>query len=64
MGQAVGVRDDDVFVSWLPLYHGMGLISAWLSSLHHGLPLVVMSPLDFLGHPESWLWALHAGAER
>lgn len=59
MGQAVGVRDDDVFVSWLPLYHDMGLIAAWLSSLYHGRPLVVMSPLDFLEHPQSWLWALH-----
>ena len=59
MGQAIGVRDDDVFVSWLALYHDMGLIAAWLSSLYHGRPLVVMSPLDFLEHPESWLWALH-----
>ena len=59
IGQAVGVRDDDVFVSWLPLYHDMGLIAAWMSSLYYARPLVLMSPLDFLEHPESWLWALH-----
>ncbi len=59
MGEAIGVRDDDVFVSWLPLYHDMGLIAAWMSSLYYGRPLVLMSPLDFLAHPDSWLWALH-----
>jgi acyl-CoA synthetase (AMP-forming)/AMP-acid ligase II len=46
-------------VSWLPLYHDMGLIGAWLGSLYHACPLVLMSPLDFLLHPERWLWAIH-----
>jgi acyl-CoA synthetase (AMP-forming)/AMP-acid ligase II len=55
-----GMRGDtDTFVSWLPLYHDMGLIGAWLGSLYHGLPLIKMSPLRFLTHPERWLWALH-----
>ncbi|MEW6561391.1 MAG: AMP-binding protein [Pseudomonadota bacterium] len=50
---------DDVFVSWLPLYHDMGLIGAWLSSLYTGNRLVVMSPLAFLRRPQSWLKAIH-----
>jgi 1-acyl-sn-glycerol-3-phosphate acyltransferase len=49
----------DVFVSWLPLYHDMGLIGAWLGSLYFAAPLVVMSPLTFLVRPEQWLWAIH-----
>lgn len=58
IGQAIDVRPDDVFVSWLPLYHDMGLISAWLASLYFATPLVVMSPLAFLGRPERWLQAI------
>jgi len=57
--QAVPFRSDDVGVSWLPLYHDMGLIGAWLAPLYFGLPVVVLSPLAFLNRPERWLWALH-----
>jgi fatty-acyl-CoA synthase len=53
------VRSDDVVVSWLPLYHDMGLIGAWLAPLYFGVPLVVMSPLAFLSRPERWLRAIH-----
>ncbi|MFZ2177181.1 MAG: AMP-binding protein [Rhodococcus sp. (in: high G+C Gram-positive bacteria)] len=60
MGKAAEVSSHDVFVSWLPLYHDMGLIGAWLSSLYFGVPLAVMSPLDFLTRPARWLWAVHA----
>lgn len=59
MGQAAEVTSTDVFVSWLPLYHDMGLIGAWLGSLYYACPLVVMSPITFLARPERWLWAIH-----
>jgi len=59
MGAVVQASSADVFVSWMPLYHDMGLIGAWLGSLYYGTPLVVMSPLMFLARPERWLWAIH-----
>ena len=59
MEQAVQATPRDVFVSWLPLYHDMGLIGAWLGALYVGYALVVMSPLAFLARPERWLQAIH-----
>jgi 1-acyl-sn-glycerol-3-phosphate acyltransferase len=60
MGKALAASSSDVFVSWLPLYHDMGLIGAWFGCLYYGAPLYVMSPLTFLSRPASWLWAIHA----
>ncbi|MEK9134525.1 MAG: AMP-binding protein, partial [Pseudomonadota bacterium] len=59
MGEAIGANSSDVFVSWMPLYHDMGLIGAWLGSLYYAVPLAVMSPLTFLTRPERWLWSIH-----
>jgi fatty-acyl-CoA synthase len=52
------IRADDACVSWLPLYHDMGLIGAWFVPLFIGIPLIVMSPLAFLSRPERWLRAI------
>ncbi|AYH43261.1 AMP-binding protein [Azoarcus sp. DN11] len=57
--RSIAITADDVTVSWLPLYHDMGLIAAWLGSLYNGCPLVLMSPLDFLSRPARWLRTLH-----
>ena len=54
-----GPGPSDVIVSWLPLYHDMGLIGAWLASLAFGIPAVILSPLTFLTRPQEWLWAIH-----
>jgi 1-acyl-sn-glycerol-3-phosphate acyltransferase len=58
MGEALEAGPGDVFVSWLPLYHDMGLIGAALGTLYFAVPLVLMSPLAFLARPQRWLEAI------
>ncbi len=50
----------ETFVSWLPLYHDMGLIGAWLAVMCAGARLVLMSPLSFMGRPVRWLRTISA----
>ncbi len=59
MGGAVSAHSGDVFVSWLPLYHDLGLIGANFASLVLGFPTVLMSPLAFLSRPSSWMRTIH-----
>jgi 1-acyl-sn-glycerol-3-phosphate acyltransferase len=59
IGAGLEVKPTDIGVSWLPLYHDMGLIGSWLYCLHHGLPITLLSPTSFLARPERWLWAIH-----
>ena len=59
MGEAMQASSTDLFVSWLPLYHDMGLIGAWLGCLYYGAPTAVMPPLSFLANPARWLWSIH-----
>ena len=58
IGRVIAATSADVVVSWLPLYHDMGLIGAWLGSLYFGAPFYVMSPLSFLARPQTWLRAI------
>jgi fatty-acyl-CoA synthase len=57
---AINLDERDVIVSWLPLYHDMGLIAGFLLPLVQGIPLVLMSPFDWVQHPALLLKAIHA----
>ena len=57
--EALQLAQDDVVVSWLPLYHDMGLIAGFLLPLLQGLPLVLMSPFDWVKRPALLLRAIH-----
>jgi acyl-CoA synthetase (AMP-forming)/AMP-acid ligase II len=50
-GKALSLSDRDVIVSWLPLYHDMGLIAGFLMPILSGIPLVIMSPFDWVRAP-------------
>ncbi|MDF0530799.1 type I polyketide synthase [Tsukamurella sp. 8J] len=50
-------------VSWLPMFHDMGLIAPLLGTVYSGAECVLMSPLHFLEDPARWLRAIdHFGA--
>ena len=46
------------FVTWLPMYHDMGLIGGILQPLYGGFPCVIMPPTSFLQSPYRWLQAI------
>lgn len=47
--------DVDVLVSWLPLYHDMGLVGFCMLPTTTGTPLVLGAPQDFLAAPVRWM---------
>ncbi|WP_312935198.1 condensation domain-containing protein, partial [Pseudomonas sp.] len=57
-GFGIDLNPDDVIVSWLPLYHDMGLIGGLLQPIYSGVPCVLMSPGYFLARPQRWLQAI------
>ena len=56
--QTLRLTPEDVIVSWLPLYHDMGLIAGFILPLAQGVPLVLMSPFDWVVAPHRLLHAV------
>jgi fatty-acyl-CoA synthase len=52
---AAQLADGDVMVSWLPLYHDMGLVGFLALPMTKGVDLVQAAPQDFLAHPGNWM---------
>ena len=52
-------RPDDKIACWLPLYHDMGLIANFILPLTCGIPVILMSPFDWLRDPVSLLEIMH-----
>ena len=57
-GKALSLSENDVIVSWLPLYHDMGLIAGFLMPVLSGTALVLMSPFDWVRAPYRLLQAI------
>jgi acyl-CoA synthetase (AMP-forming)/AMP-acid ligase II/acyl carrier protein len=49
---------NSVLVTWLPIYHDMGICGGLLQPLYKGFPSIILSPLDFLQRPFRWLQAI------
>ncbi|BBB48494.1 AMP-binding protein [Pelolinea submarina] len=49
--QKLQINAQDVIVSWLPLYHDMGLIACFIMPVLYNIPLVIMSPFDWVRAP-------------
>ncbi|HLH98948.1 MAG TPA: fatty acyl-AMP ligase [Xanthobacteraceae bacterium] len=58
LGEAFGVHSGSRMLTWLPLFHDMGLLGNVVPALYWGIPCVVMRPLSFLQKPRRWLEAI------
>jgi fatty-acyl-CoA synthase len=55
---AIDLQPNDVIVSWLPLYHDMGLIAGFVLPLIAGIPLILISPFKWVRDPKMLLQAI------
>jgi fatty-acyl-CoA synthase len=53
--EAAGLAPGEVMLSWLPLYHDMGLVGFLAIPMTKGVDLVQAAPQDFLAHPGNWM---------
>ena len=58
-GSAIGIAPEDRIVSWLPLYHDMGLIAAFHQSLAYGVTLIQLDPFEWAMAPYLFIEAIH-----
>jgi fatty-acyl-CoA synthase len=56
--RAIQLNRSDVIISWLPLYHDMGLIAGFLLPILCDVPLVLLSPFDWVRAPHKLLQAV------
>jgi acyl-CoA synthetase (AMP-forming)/AMP-acid ligase II len=56
--QALHINEKDVIVSWLPLYHDMGLIAGFLMPILKRIPLVLLSPFEWVRAPARLMQAV------
>ena len=63
-GRAINMTGEDVVVSWLPLYHDMGLIAGFIMPILLRSRLILMSPFDWIRAPYRLLTAIsqHGGS--
>lgn len=55
---AINLSPSDIIISWLPLYHDMGLIACYLMPLMYGIPFSQIEPFDWILSPDIFLQAI------
>ena len=58
LDEAWEIPEEGAIVSWLPLFHDMGLVGDALHAVLAGCPCILMGPLAFLARPMRWLEAI------
>ncbi len=59
LADVIELRNTDRMVSWLPLHHDLGLVAGLLLPIVYGIPLVLMSPYDWVRVPSMLFYALN-----
>ena len=55
---SLGVHDQSAYLTWLPLFHDMGLVGNLLAAIYRGVRCILMPPVSFYQRPQRWLSAI------